>query len=112
MIGNRPPSGRSRHGREVSMPSVVSRPRRRFAGLGVVPALLWAAAFGAAYGPAPLYYSNQNQYFLHGLAAAGRGDLARDWLVTTRDPTPLFSAAVTWTYSHAGEWVKQPTGEW
>jgi Domain of unknown function (DUF6798) len=94
------------------MALVVARPRRRFAGLGVIPALLWAAAFGAAYGPAPPYYSNQNQYFLHGLAAAGRGDLDRDWLANTRDPTPLFSAGVAWVYQHAGEWVSQPNGEW
>ncbi|HEY1380721.1 MAG TPA: DUF6798 domain-containing protein [Gemmataceae bacterium] len=80
-----------------------TRPRRRFAGLGVLPALFWAAAFAIAYCPAPLYYSNQNQYFLHGLAAAGRGDLAHDWLVTTRDPAPLFSAAVAWTATTFGD---------
>src|SRR5205823_3096506 len=74
-------------------------------GLGLLPALFWAAAFAAAYVQAPLYYSNQNQYFLHGLAAAGRGDLARDWLANTRDPTPLFSAGVAWTYTHLGEWA-------
>ena len=34
----------------------------------VVGALL----FGIAYTQAPLYYSNQHQYFLHGLAAGGR----------------------------------------
>src|SRR5947209_4063362 len=35
--------------------------------------LLGAALFAAAYGQAPLYYSNQNQYFLHGLASAALG---------------------------------------
>src|SRR5581483_4885805 len=83
------------------------RPAGRFAGLGVLPAVCWAAAFAAAYTQAPLYYSNQNQYFLHGLAAAGRGDLAHDWLANTRDPTPLFSACVAWTYTHLGEWAFQ-----
>ena len=78
---------------------------RRYAGLGVFALLFWAVAFAAAYGQAPLYYSNQNQYFQHGLAAAGRGDLAHDWLTTTRDPTPVFSAAVAWIYSSAGEWA-------
>jgi hypothetical protein len=75
----------------------------RSSGLGFFSLLLWAAVFAVAYVQAPLYYSNQNQYFLHGLAAAGRGDLANDWLVNTRDPTPLFSEIVSWTYTHVGE---------
>jgi hypothetical protein len=37
------------------------------------------------------YYSNQNQYYLHGFAQAGYGDLQSDWLANTADPTPLFS---------------------
>jgi hypothetical protein len=56
-----------------------------------------AALFAFAYGVAPLYYSNQNQYFLHGLAAAGDGLLPEDWLASTRDPTPVFSALVALT---------------
>ena len=86
------------------MNSDFTRTRRRFAGVGIFAALFWAVVFAAAYGVAPLYYSNQNQYFLHGLAAAGRGDLATDWLANTRDPTPLFSAAVAWIYTNVGEW--------
>lgn len=62
-----------------------------------VAALVTAAAFAAAYGQAPLYYSNQNQYFLHGLAWAGDGLLHEDWLANTADPTPLFSALVAFT---------------
>jgi hypothetical protein len=69
-----------------------------------MPALLWATAFAAANGQPPLYVSNQNQYFLHGLAVAGRGDLAHDWLANTLDPTPVFSAGVAWVYAHVGEW--------
>ncbi len=56
--------------------------------------LLWGAALGLAYGQSPLYTSNQNQYFLHGLAHAGVGSLSADWLANTRDPTPLFSGLV------------------
>jgi hypothetical protein len=56
--------------------------------------LVWAAIFGVAHTQAPLYYSNQNQYFLHGLAWAGKGDLQNDWLAQTLDPTPVFSAFV------------------
>ena len=83
----------------------ITRRRRRFAGLGVLGALFWGAAFAASYGQAPLYYSNQNQYLLHGLADAGRGDLAHDWFAAkTGDPTPVFSATIAWLYTHAGEW--------
>src|SRR5438105_6363622 len=68
---------------------------------------LLAAAFALAHTQAPLYYSNQNQYFLHGLAQGGSGFLDRDWLANTADPTPVFSAAVAWTYGHVGEWPFQ-----
>lgn len=54
--------------------------------------------FALAYGPAPLFTSNQNQYFLHGLANAGLGYLDADWLANTVDPTPLFSLLIEWTY--------------
>jgi hypothetical protein len=63
--------------------------------------LLGTALFAVAYGQAPLYYSNQNQYFLHGLAHAGLGSLNEDWLANTADPTPLFSALVAVT----GRWL-------
>jgi hypothetical protein len=62
-----------------------------------------AAVFALAYGQAPLYFSNQNQYFLHGLASAGYGALEHDWLANTEDPTPLFSllVEVTYRFGHA-----------
>jgi len=60
--------------------------------------LLWALLFGLAYGQSPLYTSNQNQYFLHGAARAGVGDLARDWLANTVDSVPLFSLLVETVY--------------
>jgi len=60
--------------------------------------LFWSILFGVAYTQAPLYYSNQNQYFLHGLAAGGLGNLDQDWLANTHDPTPVFSAVVALTY--------------
>jgi hypothetical protein len=63
------------------------------------------AIFAVAYCQAPLYYSNQNQYFLHGLADAGVGDLHNDWLAGTRDSTPLFSALVTVTVRYLHPWV-------
>ncbi len=60
--------------------------------------MFWSILFGVAYTQAPLYYSNQNQYFLHGLAQAGLGNLDQDWLANTQDPTPVFSAIVAFTY--------------
>jgi hypothetical protein len=63
--------------------------------------------FAIAYTQSPLYYSNQNQYFLHGLADGGYGHLANDWLANTADPTPIFSAFVSASYRSLGEWPFQ-----
>jgi hypothetical protein len=65
--------------------------------------LVSALIFGLTYGQAPLYYSNQNQYFLHGLADAGVGFLQQDWLASSADPTPAFSflASLTHRFLHA-----------
>lgn len=59
--------------------------------------LFWSLLFGFSYTQSPLYTSNQNQYFLHGLASAGYGLLAEDWLANTADPTPAFSFLVYFT---------------
>ncbi|HSF83150.1 MAG TPA: DUF6798 domain-containing protein [Anaerolineales bacterium] len=59
---------------------------------------LFTLLFAIAYAQSPLYTSNQNQYFLHGLARAGLGYLENDWLANTLDPTPVFSALVETTY--------------
>ena len=69
----------------------------------VLTFLLGSVVFGVSYTQAPLYYSNQNQYFLHGLAAAGHGNLDLDWLAGTRDPTPLFSAGAALTHAFLHE---------
>jgi hypothetical protein len=63
--------------------------------LGII--LGYTAVFSIAYAQAPLFTSNQNQYFLHGMAQAGVGDLRADWLANTLDPTPVFSLFVQWT---------------
>jgi hypothetical protein len=60
--------------------------------------LIWAFMFGISYAQSPVFTSNQNQYFLHGLANAGFGNLDADWLANTRDPTPVFSVMVEYTY--------------
>jgi hypothetical protein len=60
----------------------------------------WTAAFALSYAQSPLYTSNQNQYFLHGLARAGVGFLKDDWLARTADPTVLFS----WLVAALASW--------
>jgi hypothetical protein len=70
---------------------------------GVLAFLFGAVLFGVAYTQPPLYYSNQHQYFLHGLARGGDGYLDEDWLANTADPTPLFSALAAFTYRHLHE---------
>ena len=64
----------------------------------------FAVLFAVAHTQSPLYYSNQNQYFLHGAATAGVGDLPSDWLANTADPTPAFSAFVAFSLKYLGEW--------
>ncbi|HSQ54458.1 MAG TPA: DUF6798 domain-containing protein, partial [Gemmata sp.] len=64
-------------------------------------------AFAAAHTQSPLYYSNQNQYLLHGLAEGGLGHLSHDWLAKTTDPTPVFSAMVAAMYRSLGDWSFQ-----
>jgi hypothetical protein len=76
-------------------------------GRHLVEALVLAAAFALAHTQSPLYYSNQNQYLLHGAALAHYGHLERDWLANTRDPTPLFSLLVAGAYS-VHPWLLQP----
>ncbi len=71
---------------------------------GVLAFLFGAILFGIAYTQPPLYYSNQHQYFLHGLARGGDGYLDQDWLANTADPTPVFTAVVAFTYRHLHEY--------
>lgn len=62
--------------------------------------LILSILFALGYSQSPLYTSNQNQYFLHGLAAAGYGNLSQDWLANTLDPTPVFSKLVEVTHRY------------
>jgi hypothetical protein len=66
--------------------------------LSLMAWIAWSLAFGLAYSQAPLFTSNENQYFLHGLARAGYGLLGSDWLASTVDPTPVFSLLVEIMY--------------
>ena len=64
-----------------------------------------AVALATSYALLPLYSSNQNHHFLIGLARAGEGFLADDWLSATADPFPLFSAYVTFVHRHLTDWL-------
>jgi hypothetical protein len=59
--------------------------------------LFWTLLFALAYTQSPLYTSNQNQYFLRGLANAGLGTLSEDWLANIPDTVPVFNSLVEWT---------------
>jgi uncharacterized protein DUF6798 len=83
------------------MPAVAPRFPR------YLEAIVLAIAFAVAHTQSPLYYSNQNQYLLHGFAAGGHGHLDQDWLANTRDTTPVFSALVAAGYRHLGPWTIQ-----
>jgi hypothetical protein len=85
------------------MPPDVDRARLHLRTVALF--LLGASLFALAYGQAPLYYSNQNQYCLHGLANADEGFLRDDWLAQTRDPTPLFTALVAFTVRWLHPWA-------
>jgi hypothetical protein len=77
---------------------------RQYFSLKIVNFLSWSFLFAVIYAQAPLFTSNQNQYFLHGLARAGYGFLSQDWLANTVDPTPAFSFLVEWVWNlfHSG----------
>ena len=64
----------------------------------ILRVIAFGLLFGIIYAQSPVYTSNQNQYFLHGLAAAGFGNLDVDWLASTIDPTPVFSFLIYITY--------------
>lgn len=49
------------------------------------------SAFSISLHQRPLYYFNQNTYFLHPLAQCDIGFLKEDWFSQTADPFPLFS---------------------
>jgi hypothetical protein len=66
--------------------------------IGLVSFLAWSLVFGVIYAQSPLYTSNQNAYFLHGLANAGVGYLNHDWLATRQESMPVFTWLVYLTY--------------
>ncbi len=62
--------------------------------------LLLTLVFGLSYGQYSLFYHTQSQYFFHGLARLGFGQLSRDWFARTPDPWPVFTLVVQFTYRY------------
>lgn len=58
---------------------------------------LFCVLFNLAYTQTPLFYADQNTYFLHGMADAGFGFLSDDWLAKGTDPFPVFTVLVSFT---------------
>jgi hypothetical protein len=65
--------------------------RRVMPGAGLA---LLCAYFLASWEVRPLFFSNQNTYFLQGLRIAGIEGLQHDWLAGTRSPHLLFTLLV------------------
>ena len=61
--------------------------------------------FAGAYYQLSLFVSNQNTYFLVGLANAGYGYLSSDWLAQQTDVVPVFSALVSLVHAHSSHWI-------
>ncbi len=76
---------------------IISNRSNKFI-FGILYFILLSLLMVLIYTQKPLFTSNQNQYFLHGMAKAGLGSLNEDWLANTKEPTPLFSMLVRWTY--------------
>jgi hypothetical protein len=71
-------------------------------GLGT---LAFSVIFVLSFPTEPLYYSNQNTKFLHGLARAGMGNLGADWTAATVDGLPVFSFIVYVTAKYLSPYI-------
>jgi hypothetical protein len=76
---------------------------RQMRGLGFT--LVSFVIFVLSFPTEPLYYSNQNTKFLHGLAQAGMGNLATDWTAATIDGLPVFSFIVYFTAKYLSPYI-------
>ena len=88
---------------EIKIDALNERKTKVVVSFGIF--LLLALVFAISYSHKPLYNSNQNAYFLHGLADGGMGLLDQDWLSQTTDPYPVFSFIVKMTYRYLHESV-------
>ena len=75
-------------------------------GSGRVICGLWACAYGVVfalpYSQDAVFAHNQHTKFLAGLALAGYGDVAADWMACVADPFPSFSWLLKWQHRLLG----------
>ncbi|MFZ5603464.1 MAG: DUF6798 domain-containing protein [Pseudomonadota bacterium] len=79
----------------------------RFSSSKILTCLVASLLFACAFYQLPLFSVNQHTYFLHGLAQAGYGHLAGDWLSHQTDHVPVFSWLVTQVYRMGSPWLFQ-----
>jgi uncharacterized protein DUF6798 len=90
---------------EALVAVVPQTPKDKPFSLNLRTALLllgYGICFALAYSQQAVFFGNQNTKFITGLAAAGYGDLAADWMAGISDPFPLFSLLLFWQYSIFG----------
>jgi hypothetical protein len=73
--------------------------------LQILAYLALCLLFAGAYYQWPLFSSDQNAYFLPGLAHAGYGYLSSDWAAQQTDIVPIFSAMVSFVHSFGSHWM-------
>jgi len=86
----------------------VSKRKRQLKNISTSRIGLWIICcllFAGSYIQPPLYTSNQNTYFLPGLARAGFGYLQSDFLAQETDIVPVFSALVTLIHLFGHDWM-------
>ena len=85
--------------------SDIQNMTKRFESPSLSPIELWIAGiFGVLLGQQPLFSSNQNTYFAHGIAE-NTPSLGTDWFISTRTPFPVFNWLVEITGAH--HWLFQ-----
>ena len=77
----------------------------RFPSSKILPPVVASVLFACVFYQLPLFSVNQHTYFLHGLAQAGYGQLAGDWLSHQADHIPMFSWLVQLIYRAGGDWM-------
>ena len=73
--------------------------------LWILSILIACLLFAGACYQAPLFSSNQNMYFLYGMADAGFGYLSYDWLAQQTQHVPVFGEIVSLVHKLDSHWL-------
>lgn len=79
----------------------------RFPSNKILTCVAASVLFACTFYQLPLFSVNQHTYFLHGLAQAGYGYLAGDWLGNQTDHIPVFSWLVAQVHRVGSPWLYQ-----